>query len=229
MTIARPADDGMPQVLIIDGHADDRERLSAQFADLPCNVAVAASTVEAQSRLSSSRVDAVVVDPDLPDGDGFELVRTLAAVPDRLVFVIASGDDDGLAEHAYANGATDFAYKPIARNELLARLKKKIEDRVKATGGGPRITLSREDRTCVVDGVEYPLTRNERNFIACLLDAPRNFATYRELIRSVWGEDTNVETQSLRVLAAQVRRKLETSGSRPILHTVVGEGFKLNV
>ena len=81
----------------------------------------------------------------------------------------------------------------------------------------------------MVDGREYGLTRNERSFIACLLDAPRHFATYRQLIDAVWGDDANVETQSLRVLAAQVRRKLEQPEPRPLILTVVGEGFKLSL
>jgi DNA-binding response OmpR family regulator len=215
-------------VLIVDSHADDRERLRAQLASVPFDVLVASNGREARQRLTTSRIDAVVVDPDLPDGDGFDLVRGLTVSPNRVVFVVASGEDDGLADHAYASGATDFAYKPIARNELLARLRKKIEDRVIGEAP-PRLALRAEDRTCLVDGREYALTRNERAFLACLLDAPRNFATYVELIRAVWGEAQGVETQSLRVLAAQVRRKIERPDARPLIHTVVGEGFKLNL
>ena len=217
-------------VLIVDSHADDREDLRAQFAAVPFEVAVAATGTEARLCLSASRIDAVVVDPDRPDGDGFELVRGLAQAAGSLIFVVASGGDDGLAEHAYASGATDFAYKPIARNELCARLKKKIGDRVAANGDGAmRMKLRREERTCVVDGREHALTRNERNFLAYLLNAPRHFATYGELIGAVWGDGQGVETQSLRVLAAQVRRKIERPDARPIVHTVVGEGFKLNL
>ena len=215
-------------VLIVDSHADDRERLRAQLASVPFDVLLASSGREARQRLTASRIDAIVVDPDLPDGDGFDFVRGLAGSPNRVVFVVASGEDDGLAAYAYASGATDFAYKPIARNELLARLRKKIEDRA-TNEAEPRLTLRREDRTCLVDGREHALTRNERSFLACLLDAPRNFATYGELIRAVWGAAQGVETQSLRVLAAQVRRKIERPDARPLIHTVVGEGFKLNL
>ena len=228
MTAEQLADERTPQILIVDSHDADRERLRAQFATLPCRIAVAATSGEAQQRLSACRVDAVVVDPDLPDEDGFTLVRRLAASPERIVFVVATGEDDHLPEHAYANGATDFAYKPITSNELLARLRKKIEEQA-ASAVMPRMTLRREERTCVIDGREYGLTRNERSFIACLLDAPRHFATYRQLIDAVWGDDANVETQSLRVLAAQVRRKLEQPEARPLVLTVVGEGFKLGL
>src|SRR5688572_22297104 len=222
------ADQGLPQILIVDSHAADRERLRAQFATLPCRVAVAATSVEAQKRVSASRIDAVVVDPDLPGEDGFSLVRRLAAAPERLVFVVAAGEDDQLPEQAYASGATDFAYKPITSNELLARLRKKMEDQATTAPPAPRVTLRREERVCVVDGSEHNLTRNERSFVGCLVDAPRNFATYRELIAAVWGDGANVETQSLRVLAAQVRRKLEQKGWRPLIRTVVGEGFRLD-
>ena len=220
---------GAAQILIVDSHAKDRERLRAQLAGAPFDVTVATCEREARQRLLASRFDAVIVDPDLPDGDGFDFVRGVAAAAGRLVFVVASGEDETLADYAYASGASDFAYKPISSNELMARLKYRIEASTIEDADAPRMVLHRQDRTCVVDGREYALTRNERSFLACLLDAPRNFATYGELIRAVWGDAQGVETQSLRVLAAQVRRKIERAGARPLIHTVVGEGFKLNM
>lgn len=223
------------RVLIVDGHDDDRESLRALLAGAGFDVVAAAGARDARKRLAAGAADAIVVDPDLDDGDGLALVRSLtdAGTNGRapVVFVVASNVDQDMAERAYGSGATDFAYKPMLAEEWLARLRHALpngDGREKGTAPH-RLELNRQERSCTLDGRTHQLTRHERDFLACLLDAPNHFATYDKLIAAVWGED-RVETQYLRVLAAQVRRKLEGGrGKPPLIHTVVGEGLKLNL
>lgn len=220
------------RVVIVDGHDEDRESLAAMLAAAKFEVAAAATAREARKRLSTAPVDAIIVDPELQDADGLELVRTLAADGVAPIFVIAASNDDGLAERAYASGASDFSHKPILADEWLARLRRAVRHCHKGGNGADahQIALNREERNCTLDGRTHQLTRHERDFLACLIDSPNHFASYERLIAAVWGEDRAVETQYLRVLAAQVRRKLEGgNGKPPLIHTVVGEGLKLNV
>jgi DNA-binding response OmpR family regulator len=146
----------------------------------------------------------------------------------RIAIFVGASEDEGLPERAYASGAADFTYKPIVRNDLIARLRKALRDQAAQGGASARLKLRREERVCTIDGCEIPLTRHERDFLACLIDAPRGFASYGELIAAVWGAGAKVETQYLRVLAAQVRRKIEQGGGGRIVVTVVGEGYRLN-
>jgi len=221
------------RALVIDGAGADRDSLKGLLDSAGFEVAVAASVGETRIYLSHSTAlpDVVVLDPDLPDGDGIELVRDLATNGLAAIFVVSAGEDEELADRAYAAGATDFSYKPVVSRELLARLRKAMQDRRRSVVDvlPTRLALNREERTCVLEGKTYSLTRHERDFLACLVDAPRHFATYERLIAAVWGSERAVETQYLRVLAAQVRRKLENGrGHAPLIQTVVGEGMKLN-
>jgi two-component system KDP operon response regulator KdpE len=219
------------RVLIVDGHQGDRESLAAMLAAASFDVAAAATAREARKQLKMEPADAIIVDPALDDEDGLALVRSLVDAGGPPAFVVAAVDDDDLAERAYASGAADFACKPVVASEWLARLRRAVR---KTNGrgdaaAGARLTLNREERSCTLDGRTHQLTRHERDFLACLIDAPNHFARYESLIAAVWGEDRAVETQYLRVLAAQVRRKLEAGGGKPpLIHTVVGEGLKLN-
>ena len=221
------------RLLIVDGHDESRASLAAMLCAAAFDVAEAGSEREARKLLAAAPADAVIVDPDLEDGDGLELVRSIASDGGVPIFVIAVADDDSLAERAYASGATDFAFKPLLANEWLARLRRAVRARGNGGGNGGcvhELALNREERSCTLDGRTHQLTRHERDFLACLIDSPNHFATYERLIAAVWGEDRTVETQYLRVLAAQVRRKLEGgNGKSPLIHTVVGEGLKLNL
>lgn len=218
------------RVLVVDGNDRDRESLTALLARGEVEVTPAASGREAQACLDArTDLDAVILDPALPDADGMELIRRISG-GGAPIFVLSNGHDDGVADLAYANGATDFSYKPVVRNELLARLRKVIGDRRPAGSNGAtarRIRLDRTERRCVIDDRTFSLTRHERDFLACLMDSPRGFASYEEIIAAVWGPGKAVETQYLRVLAAQVRRKLGDTGGL-LIQTVAGEGFKLN-
>jgi two-component system, OmpR family, KDP operon response regulator KdpE len=221
------------RALVVDGAAADRESLKGLLDSAGFDVEVAASAREARDHLGRSTLlpDVVVLDPDLPDSDGIELVRDMAANGLTAIFVVSAGEDEELADRAYAAGATDFSYKPVVSRELLARLRKAVQDRRRSgmEAAPTRLALNREERTCILEGKTYSLTRHERDFLACLVDAPRHFATYERLIAAVWGSEHAVETQYLRVLAAQVRRKLENGrGGSPLIQTVVGEGMKLN-
>lgn len=220
------------RVLIVDSNDRDRETLSALLTQGSLEVTAASSVSEAEAYLiEPADLDAVILDAGLPDTDGMALVRRVSG-EGTAIFVLSDSADDGLAELAYANGATDFSRKPVVRGEWLARLRKIIEDRrpngvtIPAAG---RISLDAMERRCTLDGETFLLTRHERNFLACLIEAPRGFATYERLIAAVWGDGRAVETQYLRVLAAQVRRKLnDARGTTALIQTVAGEGFKLN-
>ncbi len=77
----------------------------------------------AYDRLISGNVDAILSDIRLPDGDGFDLLRTLKAQDDTTpcILMTAFGNRD-LAEQALMSGAYDYVAKPLRFDELLARL-----------------------------------------------------------------------------------------------------------
>lgn len=221
------------RVLIVDGNDHDRETLAELLAQGALDVTAISSAREAEIYLDApADLDVVILDAALPDTDGMALVRRISR-EGAAIFVLSDSADDGLAELAYANGAADFSRKPVARGEWLARLRKIIDDRRPNEAALPasgRVALDRVERRCTVDGQTFPLTRHERNFLACLIDSPRGFATYAQLIAAVWGDGRAVETQYLRVLAAQVRRKLNDGrGVNALIQTVAGEGFKISM
>lgn len=232
MDVRSDAQNDRSTILIVDRHEPDRASLRMLLHAAGFQVLASATAEEGYSRLADARIDAVIVDPDLTDGDGLRFVEQVAG-SGNVVFVVATNEDEQLPDRAYACGAADFSYKPVAASELIARLRRGVGTGRSSPPTGsapPRMSLNRQERTCLLDGRTYHLTRHERDLLACLLDSPGHFTTYEDLIVAIWGESSIAERQYLRVLTAQVRRKLgDRDGNAPLIRTVIGEGLKLNV
>jgi two-component system KDP operon response regulator KdpE len=93
--------------------------------------------------------------------------------------------------------------------------------------GGLRVDLSRREVT--IDGKAIHLTPNEFRLMAVLVKNARKVLTHRQLLREVWGPESNEETHYLRVYMNQLRQKLETDSARPqYLRTESGVGYRVD-
>lgn len=219
-----------PLVLILDGDEEDRKAVADTLTRAGYEAVPAATLAQARELIGSLPIDAVVVDPDLPDGNGMELAWTLN-MRGALIFVTMRDADDRAADRAYARGATDFSSKPILKPEWVARLRRAMAERQRAQSGesSSRLELFRDELICRLDGESYALTPHERDLLGCLLEAPSHFATYEQIMDNVWRGKNVVDRQHVRVLVAQTRRKLEAPGAPPLIMTVTGEGLKLSL
>ena len=218
------------RLLLVERQPADLAALAGALDGGGFDLTTARSGREAEACIRAMRFDAIVLDPDLPDTDGFDLVSRVTRDGRTVALVLTGANDDAAPRRAFASGAADFACKPVRGNELLARLQHAFSRAAAPEEETPRLTIDRQERVCHVDGRTVSLTRHERDFLVCLLDSPRHFASYGSLIAAVWGDEKAVETQHLRVLAAQVRRKIESGGDAPaLIKTVTGEGFRLSL
>lgn len=217
-----------PLVLILDGNEADRRNLTQLLSEAGYETVAAATLAQAKELIGSLPFDAVVIDPDLPDGNGMELAWSLN-MRGALIFVTMRDADERAADRAYARGAADFSSKPVLKAEWFARLRRALSERRRMESGTVgRLQLFRDELVCRLDGESYALTPHERDLLACLLDAPNRFATYEQIMESVWRGKNVIDRQHVRVLVAQTRRKLEPPGAPPLIMTVTGEGLKLS-
>jgi len=116
----------LPAVLVADDEEDLRTFLSRFLADAGFSVHVAADGAQALELIGRVRLDAVVTDLEMPNVNGFEVVRHLRSNPRyaNLGIVILSGQDDRESvERGLELGADDYLLKPFSGGELEARLK----------------------------------------------------------------------------------------------------------
>lgn len=217
------------RLLVVHATETGWDKLATALVDQPFLIDSAHSAAEAEERLQGSYYDAVLLNPDLPDRNGLAMVSEI-----NCPVVIVSGSTENAEMLEIANsGAADFVTDRVAGNELAVRLWKIILNppsrRSQSCYRFDNFEYDSEQRTCVSDGREAVLTRQEAAFLGRLIETPRHFASYAELIGHIWA-NRPMETQNLRVLAAQVRRKIEKDPEHPeLLLTVMGRGYRLMV
>jgi len=133
MSLAEPA---IPRVLIADDEAPARARLRDLLdearASFPLALVEDAKTGrEALERLNHEKVDVVLLDIRMPDMDGMEAARHMAAMPEPPAIIFTTAFD-AYALKAFEVNAIDYLLKPIRLERLLTALKK--------TRGGPPVS-----------------------------------------------------------------------------------------
>ncbi len=112
-------------VLLVENEPEDLEGLRKSFAEMPgvqIELEWVSELATALQRLSGGGIDAVLLNPSLPDSDGIvSFERTNAFAPDVPIIVISDLDDDELAVSAVQGGAQDFLEKDEATPPVLAR------------------------------------------------------------------------------------------------------------
>jgi len=176
--------------------------------------------------------DVVLCDLGLPDIDGLELIpqlRKLSQVP--IIVLSASGSEQNRIE-ALDCGADDFVAKPFSAGELMARIRAVARRRSPKQNGaaiklnGMELDLTR--RRVVLQGEEIRLSAREHALLTLLARNPGTPVSHREIIRAVWGEEAEVDTQFVRVLVGQLRQKVEANSSSPtLIRTEPGVGYRL--
>lgn len=112
-------------VLLVESEPEDLKGLRKSFAEMPggqIELEWVSELATALQRLSAGGIDAVLLNPSLPDSDGIvSFERTKAFAPDVPIIVISDLDDDDLAVSTVQGGAQDFLEKDEATPPVLAR------------------------------------------------------------------------------------------------------------
>ena len=219
------------KVVIVDDETAIRRLLKTALERGGYCVVETASAREALSALDIDRPDAVLLDLGLPDRDGLELVPVLARAGVALLVISARE----ATEHKVAAldlGADDYVTKPFDTDEVLARLRRALRQRLSGNGsekiqiGGLKIDLL--DRRVRREGEDIHLTPKEYGVLAQLAKYPGRVLTHAQLLRSVWGRAHEGHVEYLRVTMRGLRTKIEPDPARPsVIKTEPGVGYRL--
>lgn len=219
-------------ILVVDDEMAIRRLLKASLARADFAVVEAANAREALAALAIDKPELVLLDLGLPDRDGLELIAAIKAAKAALVVVSAR---DATAEKVAALdlGADDYVTKPFDTEEVLARIRVALRNRMLADTPEPvlrigAITLDLGARLVHRDGVEVHLSPKEYGFLAELARHPGRVLSHAAILRAVWGAGQEDSVEYLRVAARGLRRKLEDV---PVEHSMIrnepGIGYRL--
>ncbi len=219
-------------VLVIDDERQIRRLLRLTLEAATYHVIEAETGKDGLLEAAQRRPDAVILDLGLPDLDGREVLTRLREWSRVPVLILSVRDDAEGKVAALDAGADDYVTKPFDTAELLARLRV-IQRRSVAETGDPvcecgplRVDLAAHSVT--LGREEIKLTPTEFSLLRVLIRHAGRIVTHRQLLREVWGDKAENQSQYLRVYITHLRRKLEPRpGSPRLIHTEVGIGYRL--
>lgn len=191
----------------------------------------------AQAAFAANRPDLMILDINLPDGDGFTLFRTLHSMADIPALFLSARDADADRLFGLGLGADDYLTKPFLTQELLLRIQRILQrcyrgelwrTAAKTLQLGQRTVYLADALVRLPDGTAQPLTATERALLQKLAENRGHIVTYDAVCEAVWGADYYGYENSLNVHIRHLREKLEPNPSKPqYLLTVRGIGYKL--
>jgi two-component system KDP operon response regulator KdpE len=220
-------------VLVIDDEPAIRRLLRGTLERAGYNVAEAGNARDALAAVGEADPSAILLDLGLPDRDGMELIPLLGKRSSAAVLVVSARDATDEKVAALDLGATDYVTKPFDTEELLARVRAAIRNRITSEGGRTKVvagdvTIDLLDRHILKGGEEVHLTPKEFGIVAALARFPGRVITHQHLLSSVWPNDYDRHIEYLRVVIRNIRGKLETDPAQPrIIVNELGVGYRL--
>ena len=191
----------------------------------------------AREAFAQQQPELMILDINLPDGDGFALFRQLRAQADVPALFLSARDADADRLFGLGLGADDYLTKPFLMQELLLRVQHilqrayRMELQRGAAGHlqlGHRTVELADALVRMPDGTTQSLTATERSLLQKLAENRGHIITYDALYEAVWGQDYYGCENSLNVHMRHLREKIEENASKPRwLVTVRGIGYKL--
>lgn len=193
-----------------------------------------AQTVTREEALRlATHVDLVVLDVMLGTSSGIEICAHMRQqglkVP--VLFLSARGAVNSRVEGLDAGG-DDYLPKPFALRELVARVRalgRRGHTRLSPKLELGMLTLNFETRRALVEGVEVPVTGREWDILRALVNAQGAVLSFDEVLERAWGEVSERGRASLEVIISRLRRKLQVGAGRPLIRTVRGTGYALDL
>src|SRR5450432_268513 len=160
--------------------------------------------------------DLVITDVSMPNMTGIELCGQLRAESQVPIIVLSVKGEERTKVEALDAGADDYLTKPIGMDELLARVRRNLarvqpsEDASKRKIEIGDFLIDAEIFRVVVKNHEIRLTPKEFELLLYLARHAGRVVTHRALLFAIWGPNSLEQPEHLRVLVAQLRKKLES-------------------
>jgi DNA-binding response OmpR family regulator len=222
-------------ILIVEDDEPLRETLREHLADEHGFIIHTAATLHEADKVINQedvRIDAIILDIGLPDGDGLDYCIRLRKCGHKMPIIILTGaDGEDKVVQGLDAGANDYITKPFRSGELAARLRTQLrlfdesEDAIVSLGQ----YIFRPSRRQLRDPANkrlIHLTDKETMILKHLFRAGAS-VDRRTLLSEVWGYSSAITTHTLETHIYRLRQKIETDPSNPCLIVTNGDRYAL--
>lgn len=217
--------------LVVEDTFDVAEAIRDRLERAGHVVELAAHIADAEQLASFNTYDLVILDVNLPDGSGFDLLRRLREERNPVPILILTARlavDDKIS--ALDIGADDYMVKPFDLGELEARVRAIVRRR--AGGARPmlqagNLQFDMTERSVTVDGEPRELTRREQILLEIFLTNRGRVLEKEELLTRLFGLNGESNSNAVELYVGRLRRKIE--GADLEIRTLRGLGYQARV
>ena len=176
--------------------------------------------------------DIILLDLNLPDMSGYEVLRTLRVSKVKTPILILSGIstiEDKVKGLGF--GADDYITKPFHKDELVARIHaivRRSQGHAQSVVHTGDLTVNLDQKTVEIDGARVYLTGKEYKLLEILCLRKGNAITKEMVLNQLYGGMDEPEIKIIDVFLCKVRKKLaNASGGKNYIETIWGHGYML--
>ncbi len=181
--------------------------------------------------LQTAAVDLIVLDIDLPDGNGLEVCRQIKEKQDTpIIFLTAMGENSDIVKGLNVGG-DDYMTKPYDLEVLVARIKARLRPQHKQATVRTLGNLQIDNVSGIArfEGKDLLLTKRELLLLWLLIDKKGELIDRDELYQKVWGYPAADDYNALRILVSRVKTKLFDAGCELQILTERQKGYTLMI
>jgi len=206
-------------ILVTDDEPQIRRVLRATLSGQGYVIIEAKTGEEAVEYTRKENPDLILLDVNMPGITGIEACRQIRGLTDAPVIMLTVRSAERDKVLALDAGADDYVVKPFGMEELLARIRASLRryapDETIPAFISKELTIDFEGRQLTVRGRPVHLTPKEFEVLKHLTLNQGKPLTHRRLLQAVWGHEYGEETEVLRVVINQLRKKIESDPARP--------------
>ncbi len=181
---------------------------------------------EALDKILSSSYDMLLLDVNVPEINGFEIVEYIKKELKKttpVIFITSLTEAKNL-EKAFDIGANDYLKKPFDLDELKIRIEHHLSKFVKSDSVEiGDIIFSPKKQILIVDGKEVKLKSKESLILQFLLEQNGDIVSVDDIIFNIWGENDIPTYATIRTYIKNLRKALGSD----IIENVKGDGYRI--
>lgn len=223
------------KLLIVEDEAGLRESLLSYLRGEAYECEASSNLKDAEEKISLYLYDCLLIDVNLPDGSGLDLIEPAKKRNASAGIIIVSARetlDDRI--QGLNLGADDYIVKPFHLSELNARIQSLLR-RIKFDGDDHvsfnEILINPAERMVTVASKPLTLTKKEFDLLLYFVSNKDRIVTKETICEYLWGDyaDNAGSLDFVYTHIKNLRKKIIDAGGEDYIHTVYGVGYKFTV
>lgn len=215
----------MKQILLLEDEENLNKGISFKLSKEGYQVFQAYTIADAKSIFDSEKIDLVICDITLPDGNGLEFGEYIRSKSNVILIYLTAMDQEIDIVNGYDTGADDYITKPFSVNVLTSKVNafmRRLVDSDEDIYISGDIEVSIKDMQVKKAGTIIPLSKTELQLLIHLLENAGHILSKENILQYIWGNDGQfVDDNTVTVNISRLKNKLNTEN----IENVRGLGY----